>query len=682
MGRSLSARIIAGVLCLLVIVSIANFSVALYVGGRLAEGASGLIETMQAGLSEKDKAVGETIAATLALETELLRVRHDAEASQARLAAERERGFLAGKRNGLATSAVTRIRASMMSGEASALTELFDELLEDPNIVSIDLWRPDGVKALSDNATIDAVNRLVGATAFQRRAASKRVAIEGARADALNKAVAKSDEDVTLDASIEVDGADTPIVYSYHVLQNSEECQGCHGETAAPRGVLEIAISRADLLWLQAASEARLAELDAAQRAEAATMEHAARARVADSKARSAELADLVAKGRADLAAVEADSHWLLALVIAVVLIGAVLAMTVILRRALSAPLTTMTEVMRQLAGGNLTTEIPARERDDEIGQMADAVRVFKDGMVHAAAQDGEQRRAQEEKERRRVRVEELTGQFERQVSGVMHAVREATAQMARLSGDMTQTAGHTNARAAEVAEVTEDVATNVDTVATAARELSASIQEISGQIAQSSEEAQSAAREADMTNQRVRGLAESAERIGEVMTLIQSIAEQTNLLALNATIEAARAGEAGRGFAVVANEVKSLATQTANATDDISNHISQIQSATNETVEAIQVIADTIASMSRSTTVIASAVEEQGAATSEIARSVDQTSSATRAVKETIAEVSEATARTGTVAHSVSDAAGHLAAQSDLLNKHVATFLAGIKAV
>ena len=682
MIRSLSARIILGVVFLLFVVSVANFAIGLYVGDSIIDGSSKLVDVMQKGIEDKETALEQSVHQELSLETERLGALQETDRVRSIMKTEKEESFLHGKRSGLSAAVVTMIRASMMSGEASTTTDLIDTLTEDPNLASISLWRTNGVKALSDNATIDAVNEMMGDEVFKRRAEATADTIEGPRAEALQKAVADPDGDVTLETEMDIDGAETPVIYSYHVLKNTEECQGCHTDATSPRGVLEIAISRADLLALQQNAEKEIAALQASQAAETEQLRTAAETRVEQMKADVAELATLVGAKREELSGLHNESRWLLIIVAAVVLVVAVVFMTIALRRTLSVPLARMTEAMRKLSGGELDTTIPARHRKDEIGQMAGAVQVFKESMIASAELGEAQAKEEERKEERRVLMDELTLEFEERVSGVMKAVQEAAASMATLSSDLTETADRTNHRAADVTRSVENVSSNIETVAAATSELSSSIQEISAQVAQSSTEARAVADDADAANGRVRSLADSAERIGEVVTLIQGIAEQTNLLALNATIEAARAGEAGKGFAVVAAEVKELATQTARATEDIADQVSTIQGATQETVHAIQGIAEKIAKMSDSSSAIAAAVEEQGAATSDISRSVNQTSEATHDVTETIAEVSKATGETGDAADTVSKAVVNLKAQSEQLNEHVSAFLMNIKAV
>jgi methyl-accepting chemotaxis protein len=273
-----------------------------------------------------------------------------------------------------------------------------------------------------------------------------------------------------------------------------------------------------------------------------------------------------------------------------------------------------------------------------------------------------------------------LVSQFEGTVGAIARDVGERAVAMRESARSMGAAAGEAGGRTEAVAAASGQAAANVSAVAASAEELSASVAEISRQVADSARIAAQAVHEAEATDCSVTGLSEAAGRIGEVVRLISDIAGRTNLLALNATIEAARAGEAGKGFAVVASEVKTLATQTARATEDIGNQIAAMQGATNQAVEALRSIAGTIQQMNAIATTIAGAVEQQGAATQEIARAVQQAAAGTTEVSGHIAHVSQAVQQTGHEANAVQAAADELATQSARLTAETETFRTAIQ--
>ncbi|HYF84910.1 methyl-accepting chemotaxis protein [Azospirillum sp.] len=351
-----------------------------------------------------------------------------------------------------------------------------------------------------------------------------------------------------------------------------------------------------------------------------------------------------------------------------------------LLRGAIASPIVAMTAAMSRLAGGDRSVEVPGVGRGDEVGAMAEAVDVFKRNAIEADRLAAAQRAEEEAKARRAARLEELTRAFESNVTAVVQSLSGAATQMQQSAGTLTSTADETNRQSTTVASAAEQASANVQTVAAAAEELSSSIAEIGRQVSQSTRVAEQAVSGAGRANTVVSSLAEGAQKIGEVVDLINNIAAQTNLLALNATIEAARAGEAGKGFAVVASEVKSLANQTAKATEDITGQIATIQGATREAVAAIDEIGRIITEISQISATIASAVEQQSAATQEISRNVQEAAQGTQQVTSNIVGVTRAAGDTGRAAGEVRSVADHLSSESTRLRQEVESFLGGVK--
>ncbi|WP_426530051.1 methyl-accepting chemotaxis protein [Bradyrhizobium sp. McL0615] len=368
-------------------------------------------------------------------------------------------------------------------------------------------------------------------------------------------------------------------------------------------------------------------------------------------------------------------------MIAAISVAGAALFVWFYIGRNLVARLVGLESTMTRLAGGDLSAEVDTKRGGDEIGQMAKALSVFREGIVEANAAAAEKAVEQEAKQRQAALIDQLTREFNDGATSALSAVSTAASRMKGSAEKMSKVAAQAKQQTGAVASASEQAAANVQTVAAATEELSSSISEISRQVGESTRIAAQAVEQVAKSEVTVTELANAANRIGEVVGLINTIAAQTNLLALNATIEAARAGESGRGFAVVASEVKSLATQTARATEGIIAQVSAIQGSTQEAVDTIKGIGQIIDKMSEIATTVAAAVEQQGAATAEIARNIQQAASGTQNVSDNIVGVSTAANETGETASDVLQSSDGLAAESEALSNEVGRFLARIKA-
>jgi methyl-accepting chemotaxis protein len=353
-----------------------------------------------------------------------------------------------------------------------------------------------------------------------------------------------------------------------------------------------------------------------------------------------------------------------------------------VVSRDIALPLDRLQGMMERLAAGDLNVDVRETLRRDEIGAMARTVQIFKDNALAKRRLEEEHaslaRKAELEKKNA---LAAIADGFRRKVSGIVETVLHSATEMQGSAQAMAKAAETTREQARAVAAGATEATVNVETVASSSEELSSTIADIGRQIQQASAVARQANEDGKRTHATVAGLAAAADKIGEVAALIAAIAQQTNLLALNATIEAARAGEAGRGFAVVAGEVKSLATQTAQATETIRAQIAGIQGATASAVAAINGIANTVSAVDRISTSIASSVEQQTAATREIARNVQQAADGAHEVSDNIGGVSLAVDQAGETASNVLKAADLLAAQADLLQREVDQFLSTVRA-
>ncbi len=362
-------------------------------------------------------------------------------------------------------------------------------------------------------------------------------------------------------------------------------------------------------------------------------------------------------------------------------LVGSVLFVWLYVGRNILRRIRGLQRSMQLLSDGDLETEVYESRQRDEIASMANSLQVFRESMIEARALTADQDKDRTAKAERTSRMEARIVDFESTVRNALDSLQIAASSMQTTAQSMSATADQSSALVSAVASAAEETSVNVQTVSSGTEQLSSSISEIGRQVVTSAEIARKAVEEAGTTDATMQGLADNAARISVVVDLIQTIASQTNLLALNATIEAARAGDAGRGFAVVASEVKSLANQTAKATDEIRQQIVSMQTVTNSAVGAIRNISNTISEINNVTTAIAAAVEEQGAATREIARNIQHAAGGTSEVSSNIVGVSSASTEAGTAAGEVLNASGALRREADVLRAEIDAFLENIRA-
>jgi len=346
-------------------------------------------------------------------------------------------------------------------------------------------------------------------------------------------------------------------------------------------------------------------------------------------------------------------------------------AMTALARRIVH-PLKRLVEATSAISRGDLDCDVPGLERNDEIGEMAAALEVFKQNAVARGRLEAEQKEAEL---RTAAEKRVFANEFEAAVGGVIETVSSASTELEAAAHTLTKTAETTQRLSTVAAAASEEASANVQSVAFATEEMTASISEIGRQVQEASRIANEAVTQARETDARIKDLSKSANRIGDIVKLITSVAEQTNLLALNATIEAARAGEAGKGFAIVAQEVKALAAQTAKATEEISSQITGMQTATEESVKVINQISGTIWRVSEISSAIAAAVQKQGAATEEISRNIGAAAKGTAQVATNFTDVNLGASETGSACAQVLSSAQSLSKESNRLKLEAQKF-------
>jgi methyl-accepting chemotaxis protein len=349
---------------------------------------------------------------------------------------------------------------------------------------------------------------------------------------------------------------------------------------------------------------------------------------------------------------------------------------------SIARPIVNLTHRMQSLADGNVSDEVQYTGRSDEIGQMANALKVFVTAVSERQSLQSEAEKEHLREAERQKQSAKLIEAFSGTAETALTVIHSRFDELEQTSKELASIAEDTNVQTTATSAASEEATANVQTVASASEELSASIEEIAQQIARTNKVITQTNDAVQATNTKVLDLDGTAQRIGEVVNLIQDIAEQTNLLALNATIEAARAGEMGKGFAVVATEVKELASQTSKATEEISQQIAEIQGSSKDAVEAIQEITSSIRQVNEFASNIAASVEQQGAATAEITENVHQAATGTQNVSENMVLVAQAAEKTNQSSDLVSKTASSVRQEVVDLREQIDDFLYKVQSV